>query len=237
MDDYGEEYFHKIYDASGEGSIISKIRARMLVDKFPAVKKVLDIGCGFGDFLYEIERSKIKATGIDISSYALSKAVKKLSGKLIKLDVGKKKLPFKRGSFDAVTIFDVVEHLESADLIFSEIFRILKEGGLVLATTPNHQGWLRGVTTRIFPDDPTHVNVQNGEYWTERLIKSGFSEIEVKHCILHGFPPLPGVRKLMSRVRIPIYLGPIFFPVPILSGTLYISGTKKDVRRTSELGV
>src|SRR5664279_3946205 len=47
-------------------------------------------------------------------------------------------LPFEDNFFDVVTLLAVVEHLELSELqlLFTEIFRILKPGGRVIITTP-----------------------------------------------------------------------------------------------------
>jgi SAM-dependent methyltransferase len=226
MFNYGEEYFKRIHDTSGEGRGICQIRARMLFAEDPLIRKVLDVGCGFGDFLRFVEEEGVEAAGVDVSSHAVAKARKKVKGEVYKLDVASNALPFSSKSFDAVTIFDVVEHLSSSKLLFQEVFRVLSPGGLAFITTPNHQGWLREITTKIFPDDPTHVNVQNGAYWKGFLKEAGFGNINIKNCLLHGLPPLPAMRRAFRRLHLPTYLGPIFFPESALSGTLYIFASK-----------
>lgn len=226
MSVYGEQYYERIHDTSGEGRDICQIRERILFSEDSSIGKVLDVGCGFGDFLRFVEEKGVEATGVDVSSYAVTQARKKIRGKVIKLDVASKALPFLNESFDAVTIFDVVEHISSSEFLFKEVFRVLSSGGLLFITTPNNQGWLRELTTRIFPDDPTHVNVQNGSYWRRRLEEARFDDIKIKNCLLHGLPPLPAMRRVFRRLHLPTYLGPIFSPEPALCGTLYIVASK-----------
>lgn len=46
-------------------------------------------------------------------------------------------LPFKRASFDAVDIIEVIEHIENQAQLIREIARVLKPGGVVVISTPN----------------------------------------------------------------------------------------------------
>src|SRR4051794_21116632 len=50
------------------------------------------------------------------------------------------RLPFPDGAFDAVTMFDVIEHIAEDERAMEEAVRVLKPGGMLLVTTPN-QNW------------------------------------------------------------------------------------------------
>lgn len=49
-------------------------------------------------------------------------------------------LPFENHSFDAVTMFDVLEHIPSHEKAVSEALRVLRPGGFLLISTPN-ENW------------------------------------------------------------------------------------------------
>ena len=49
-------------------------------------------------------------------------------------------LPFKSQSFDAVTMFDVLEHIPDHEKAVSEALRVLRPGGFILSSTPN-ENW------------------------------------------------------------------------------------------------
>lgn len=223
---YESQYFQEVYDRAGEVRRISEIRVDILLDRYPSIRTVLDVGCGPGDVLEFAEKRGVESTGVDISKFALDKARKRVRGRLKRVDVGSQPLPFSDKEFDAVVSFDLIEHLISPDNFLSEVSRVLRPRGIFFITTPNRQR-IRWLTTRIFPDDPTHINVQGGAYWFKKLSDAGFAGITVRGAILHGLPPLPSLRRLFTSVGLPNFVGPIFTPVIGLSGTLYILARKR----------
>ena len=81
---------------------------RVLKGKNPA--RVLDIGCGYGDLLAELQdKYNFLVQGIDSSSYAVKKACPSVRKKIKKGSI--LKLPFKKNSFDAAVCFDVIYYL------------------------------------------------------------------------------------------------------------------------------
>ena len=103
-------------------------------DKFK-IGKVLDIGCGY--YPYFLLSTNIK------NKYGIDPAVKEnllkdKNLKLIKDEVGNKKLSFKNDFFDVVTMLAVFEHIDENRIAFvlSEVRRILKRGGIFIVTTP-----------------------------------------------------------------------------------------------------
>jgi len=114
---------------SGKRKLVASVLAKLK----PA--KTLDIGCGTGSGLQSY--SKVSSTyGCEFSEAALSHAKKRGLYRLAKSKA--EDLPFKSGSFDAVTILDVLEHLDGDIAALSEINRILKKGGHVIINVPAH---------------------------------------------------------------------------------------------------
>lgn len=50
-------------------------------------------------------------------------------------------MPFEDASFDVVTMFDLLEHVEDDDAVARETMRVLRPGGWVLVTTPDAARW------------------------------------------------------------------------------------------------
>jgi len=95
--------------------------------------KILDVGCGTGGMLPLLEEFG-EVVGIDHSSDAI-RFCQKRGGSEVKLG-SVESLPFAPKSFELVTMFDLLEHLEDDRQALRESFRVLKEGGYLLLTVP-----------------------------------------------------------------------------------------------------
>ena len=107
----------------------------------------MDIGCHLGIFTTEFGRhiGAEKIYGIDVDTRAMKKA--KSRGVMVKkVDLDKKKLPFRKGSFDAILCNQVIEHLLNPDNLLEEIHRVIKDDGYAIISTPN----LASLHNRIF---------------------------------------------------------------------------------------
>lgn len=106
-------------------------------------KRILDIGCGSGEYLDIIARMGGIIAGQDISGECVNAALRNLEGNGLHADVKvgdvTKKLLFDNNYFDGVFSSDFFEHVtyEQKKRVISEVFRILKPGGIFVIKTPN----------------------------------------------------------------------------------------------------
>lgn len=101
-------------------------------------KVVLDIGCGARKGPWIISDTTLRVVGTDISYDAISYCLRNWSKNNISYlvsDVGD--LPFRNGSFDVVISFEVIEHIDDYRMYLSEVYRVLKEKGIFIISTPN----------------------------------------------------------------------------------------------------
>lgn len=93
--------------------------------------KLLDVGCGVGDFpdAFSVYLPKMEIHAIDISKRAIDLA-KKRNQKVHFKVANAEKLPYKDDTFDVVTCFDLIEHVEHPERVIQEIYRVLKPGGV-----------------------------------------------------------------------------------------------------------
>jgi SAM-dependent methyltransferase len=89
---------------------------------------VLDIGCGVGRYLVPLVRNGFRVVGADLSRQALTLLDSNYSRAVADIQ----QLPFPDHSFDAITCYGVLQHLERAgrEKAAAELFRILKHKGV-----------------------------------------------------------------------------------------------------------
>ncbi|MFT5193595.1 MAG: ubiquinone/menaquinone biosynthesis C-methylase UbiE [Cellvibrionaceae bacterium] len=100
-------------------------------------KHVLDIGCGIGgiDILLVKKHKAARVTGIDVEAPLIERATQMiqsvgLAGQVTcQLVPPSPYLPFGDGTFDVVFSKDSIIHIPEKEIIYSEIFRVLKPGG------------------------------------------------------------------------------------------------------------
>jgi SAM-dependent methyltransferase len=96
----------------------------------------LDIGCGTGAMLEELETQGFETVGCDSHPASLqachSLSLEVLSGTL------PDDLPFDRESFDVVILSDVLEHVEQDAASVASVTSLLKPGGILICTVPAH---------------------------------------------------------------------------------------------------
>jgi len=99
--------------------------------------RFLEIGCGRGDFIRQISgNANLEITGSEIYLKGLLRARKELPGiEFIQLDVTRDTL---NGQFDIIAAFDVIEHIEDDAAAISNINRMLRRGGVLIMTVPQH---------------------------------------------------------------------------------------------------
>ncbi len=109
----------------------------------PKDKEILDIGCSYG-WLEKacIEKECKKIVGIDPDIHKVELCKENIPlGFFFQGSAGK--LDFEDNSFDIVTLYEVIEHVDknSEPLVFGEIARVLKAGGSLVLSTPFKNIW------------------------------------------------------------------------------------------------
>jgi ubiquinone/menaquinone biosynthesis C-methylase UbiE len=106
--------------------------------RLAAKSRVLDVGCGTGYGTAELAQHARSAVGIDVSSDALVYAREHYPiHDLTFLAASATTLPFRHGSFDLITAFEVIEHLGQWRDLLTEARRVLHHNGVFLVSTPN----------------------------------------------------------------------------------------------------
>ena len=117
--------------------------------------RVMDVGCGIGDFLKFYKQS----VGVDINPRNIDYCKKRgLSMYLVKDG----RYPFENGSFDGAIIDNVLEHLDDPLPTLKEIHRVLVPYGTLIVGVPGRKGHDSAPDHKKFYSVETLVNVLYG---------------------------------------------------------------------------
>jgi ubiquinone/menaquinone biosynthesis C-methylase UbiE len=112
--------------------------------------RVVELGCGVGDYAKEIAQRTKTVTGVDLNVDGARRRYPDVD--FLAAD-SNKQLPFADASTDVVVSINTIEHLRDPDKFLREIARILKPQGRVALTTANLDFFLH---RRFF--DKTHLH-------------------------------------------------------------------------------
>ena len=128
-----------------------------LVERYGRGGDVLEAGCGTGLILERISRFARTARGIDLSGGMLARAHAR---GLEVTQASVTSLPYRDDSFDVVCSFKVLAHVEEIETALSEMARVTRPGGHVLAEFYNTRS-LRYLVKRLKP--PTAISEANDD--------------------------------------------------------------------------
>jgi SAM-dependent methyltransferase len=140
--------------------------------------RVLDIGCAQGYALVGLAKKGCTAFGIDV----IPELVQRAQRNIVEANVtafpilaSGEALPFVDGAFDAVICIEVLEHIPDAEIVLTEIRRVLKQGGrLCLAVPTWYTEKLFGQLDKNFAAYSGHVRIFRRREITSLLARYGF---------------------------------------------------------------
>jgi SAM-dependent methyltransferase len=153
------------------------------IERYASRGKLLDIGCATGFFL-DLARSRgWDVVGSEVSQFSVRYARERfgLDVRLGRLE----KLHFEAQSFDAITMWDVIEHVPDPMGELQEVRRVLRDGGLLSIITPDvgsPVARLLGSRWEEFRRVREHVYFFSRRTMTEALRKVGFEVLRIEHA-------------------------------------------------------
>lgn len=175
--------------------------------------RVLDAGCGHGNFVIDELKPLIKeAIGVDLSPENTSKNI--CLDKIVYSPL--EKLPFKKNSFDLVISLWVIEHLRNPKKVFHEVYRVLKPQGVFIFATPNKESYLI-FFKRLLPSRlsahlikrfygreekdcfPAFYKVNKPQKIEDFLHEVGFSQVKIR---LNGDPTYLALNRLLFEIGV-----------------------------------
>jgi 2-polyprenyl-3-methyl-5-hydroxy-6-metoxy-1,4-benzoquinol methylase len=164
---------------------------------------LLDVGCAAGYLMDEADKLGYTVSGIDTSAYITNLATSQIQSKIQTVPLHK--TSFSRDSFDVVTMFDLIEHLNDPRTDLTLIASSIKPSGLLVIGT----GDTGSLYARIFGKHnhffapPHHYFFFSRKTITELLKQSGFKVIKIES--MGKWLTIPYVARVAKHFTIPFF--------------------------------
>jgi len=147
--------------------------------------KILDIGCGTGDFLNKCKNENWETKGVEPSEIARNQARKNF-----KLDVEKSSdLSKLKAGFDIITMWHVLEHVPNLNETIVELKRLINPKGKIIIAVPNLESYDAKYYKKYWAayDLPIHLYHFSKKTISTLFEKHGFSLIKTKGMKFDSF--------------------------------------------------
>ena len=134
--------------------------------------RLLDIGCGLGDFLFKAQKAGYSVTGIDFSPNCIEIASRRFGIKNLypmTLEEFATEQPDNR--YDVITFFEVLEHLDNVTNFLRQVKTLLKPGGYIACSVPNRAKWRFPSIIEACDYPPNHFT-----HWSPRSLSNLFGK-------------------------------------------------------------
>jgi SAM-dependent methyltransferase len=141
--------------------------------------RLLEVGCGEGDFLVSAIERGFKVTGVEYSEHACAVACKKLAPRCQpEIICGEITDVPGAGIYDVCVLSDVVEHVRNPRHLLERVHELLRPGGTIFIATPSLDSWsARLLKNRWMEFKPEHLFYFDSLTLQTLLIDCGYRNI------------------------------------------------------------
>jgi len=180
---YPENYApHQAYSSESDKGSQRPHLPKTILDTLTPDSRVLDVGCGNGDFLRLLQQHyRCRVNGLDISENAARLAKKQYGIDVFWGDI--LSAPYEKKSFDLITLRSVIEHISDPKGAMEKAFTLCKPSGLLFIKTPNYDSFgAKLFKDKWYPlDCPRHLYLFSPSTISALLEKCGFEVLKVQH--------------------------------------------------------
>ena len=176
---------------------------------------LLEIGCGNGYFLKAAKEFGYKNVfGVEPSIGCLKVAEPSIRANIIN-DIFKDGL-FQKNLFDVVIMFQVVEHIPGPNELLQNIYKILKEDGVVLVISNNIKSFLN----YIFGENSPHIGIAHLYFFDKRTLKQIFEKNDFKVALAKDILYSYNIKYVFTHLPIPAFVKKIIIFISTKLGLL-----------------
>ena len=179
------------------------MRARRLAAGLPVKARILDIGCGNGEFLAALSKfGDFELWGTELSGPAANRTTKHPQ---VNLKVGRLEVDdFDENAFDMVTLFHVFEHLPNPSETLEIIRKILKPNGHLVMSFPNIASWQAGFFKNhwLHLDPPRHLFLMPPETFEREVQQFGFEVVSRRFFSIEQ-NPYGLIQSILNKAGLP----------------------------------
>jgi ubiquinone/menaquinone biosynthesis C-methylase UbiE len=186
-------------DPGGYHELLDVLEAGF-VEQFGRDREVLEVGCGTGLILSRIAAFAHSAQGVDLSPGMLQKA--RARG-LTVTEASATSLPFGDNLFDVTCSFKVLAHIPDVRLALSEMARVTRPGGTIIAEFYNPWS-LRGLIKRAGPPRAVATNAHEGNVFTRFDTPKQARALAPPGCRVHATRGVRIVTPTALAMRLPL---------------------------------
>ncbi|HEX5307693.1 MAG TPA: class I SAM-dependent methyltransferase [Solirubrobacteraceae bacterium] len=201
-------YHDAVWEALPQGLVPERaaLRKRFLVERvrreharLGRPPRVLDVGCGDGWFAAALAAAGAEPVAVDVAAEAVRRACAAhpdLDARLVAADA---ELPFADADFDVVWAGETIEHVADTAAWLSELRRVLRSGGVLLLSTPDH-GPLTRLRLALWPPafeahfDPRSDHLR---FYTRRSLYNLLADFGYEELEVFGAGGVPGARRAL----------------------------------------
>jgi 2-polyprenyl-3-methyl-5-hydroxy-6-metoxy-1,4-benzoquinol methylase len=177
QDAYGDVEDER-YVEEEEGRVATFSESLGHVRRYASSGRLLDVGCHVGTFIALAEQAGFEVAGVEPSRWAARRAGQRVRGPV---HVGVvEDTPLPEGTYDVVTMWDVIEHLPDPSSTLRAVHSALRPGGVFAITTMDVEALFPRIVGRRWPwYMQMHLVYFSRRTLGELLRRSGFEIVEV----------------------------------------------------------
>jgi SAM-dependent methyltransferase len=177
-------------------------RRALLLGELAPSERVLDLGCGGGRFAAAASDAGTDVVGVDIAERALERARLVAPRADLRLLAPDGSLPLGHGEVDLVWCSEVLEHVPDTAALLTEVRRVLRPGGRLLLTVPDHGRLKRTLLALLRYEAHYDPLGQHVRFYTRRSLAGALAATGFTGVRMWALGGLPGLREAIAALAL-----------------------------------